>query len=47
MSYWEAPADALDDADALRPWLELAHGAAKRAAAAKRPRGPRKTSRKR
>ncbi len=47
MSYWEAPADALEDADALRHWLELAHGAALRAAAAKKPRKPRKASRKR
>jgi DNA transformation protein len=47
MSYWEAPADALDDADALGYWLELAHGAALRAAAAKPGRKPRKRSRKR
>ncbi len=32
MSYWEAPADALDDVDALRHWLALAHAAALRAA---------------
>jgi DNA transformation protein len=42
MSYWEAPADALDDADALRHWLELAHAAAGRAAAAKSKPKPRK-----
>lgn len=52
MSYWEAPADALEDVDALRHWLELAHAAAARAAAAKleaKPRKPkpRKSSRKR
>lgn len=45
MSFWEAPADAFDDADALRDWLELAHAAAVRAAsarAAKKPRPSRK-----
>ena len=47
MSYWEAPADALEDADALRSWLELAHAAAVRTAAAKRKPKPRKRSGKR
>lgn len=47
MSYWEAPADALEDADALRHWLEFAHGAALRAAAAKRKAEPHKPSRER
>ena len=45
MSYWEAPADAFEDPQALRDWLELAHGAALRAAAersARKPRKPRK-----
>ncbi|MEX2208245.1 MAG: TfoX/Sxy family protein [Myxococcota bacterium] len=44
MSYWEAPADALEDVDALRHWLELAHGAALRAAAARPKARPRKPS---
>ncbi len=45
MSYWEAPADAFDDADALHDWLALALDAARRAAstrAARKPRGSRK-----
>ncbi len=42
MSYWEAPADALEDVDALRRWLELAHAATLRAAAAKSKSKPRK-----
>ena len=46
MSYWEAPADAFDDVDALREWLTLAHGAARRAAETRVARKPR-PSRKR
>lgn len=30
MSYWEAPEDALDDADELRPWARLGLDAALR-----------------
>ncbi len=41
MSYFEAPADAFEDPDELRCWLELAHGAAKRAALSRRARAPR------
>jgi DNA transformation protein len=36
MSYWSAPESALDDPEAMRPWAELAIGAALRARAAKR-----------
>lgn len=46
MSYWEAPADAFEDVDALRGWLELAHAAARRAAAARVSRKPRSSRRK-
>jgi len=46
MSYWEAPADAFEDPDELRRWLELAHAAAKRARASRAPR-ERRRSRKR
>ena len=46
MSYWEAPADAFDDEDALRGWLELAHAAAKRAAAARVERKPRRSGKR-
>jgi DNA transformation protein len=34
-SYRRAPAEALDDADALRPWIVLARAAGERAAAKK------------
>jgi DNA transformation protein len=47
MSFFEAPADALEEAEALRPWLALAHGAATRAAEARRKRKPRSRARKR
>lgn len=43
MSYRRAPPAALDDPDEMRPWVELARAAARRAAAAKtggRARGP-------
>ncbi len=43
MSYWEAPADAFEDPQALREWLELAHGAALRAAASRSARKPRES----
>ncbi len=39
MSYWSAPADALDSPDAMRPWAELAYAAALGKAVAKRARG--------
>lgn len=45
MSYWEAPADAFDDAEALHDWLALALEAARRAVSirsARKPRGSRK-----
>jgi len=35
MSYRKAPGDVLENPDALAPWIGLAYGAAKRAAAAK------------
>jgi DNA transformation protein len=35
MSYWRAPDEALDGADAMRPWASLALAAARRAVAAK------------
>jgi len=44
MSYFEAPAEAFEDADALRGWLELALEAARRAAAARVRRKPRRSS---
>ena len=44
MSYWEAPADAFEDEAALRGWLDLAHAAAVRAAAARTPRKPRRST---
>ncbi len=47
MSYFEAPADALEDGESLRPWLVLAHGAATRAAAKRRSKQPRSRPRKR
>ena len=43
MSYFEAPAEAFEDADALRGWLELALEAAKRAAAVRVARKPRRS----
>jgi DNA transformation protein len=42
MSYHRAPEEALDDPDALRPWIEGALAAARRAAARKRPRTKRR-----
>jgi DNA transformation protein len=45
LSYFEAPADALDDTEAMRHWLELAHGAAKRAAARRARPKPRSRTR--
>ena len=38
MSYLRAPDEALDSADAMRPWLRSAMGAALRAASAARPK---------
>ncbi|MFT3807584.1 TfoX/Sxy family protein [Arenimonas sp.] len=38
MSYWNAPDEAMDSAEAMRPWALLAIGAAQRAAQAKPPR---------
>lgn len=35
MSYWLAPAGAMDDPEEMLPWARLAHGAAIRASAAK------------
>lgn len=44
MAYYEVPADAVDDPEALRPWLDGALAAARAARARKKPRGdaPRK-----
>ena len=38
MSYWQAPMDAMEDPDALLPWARHGIEAARRGAAAKRPR---------
>ncbi len=38
LSYYEAPSDALESAGELAPWAALGIGAAKRAAAKKRPK---------
>ncbi len=38
MSYWNAPDEAMDSAEAMRPWALLALQAARRAAEAKPPR---------
>jgi DNA transformation protein len=38
MSYWSVPAEALDSADAMAPWAKLALEAARRKAAAKKPK---------
>lgn len=38
MSYWRCPERCLDDPVEMRRWLEQAHAAALRAAAARRPR---------
>lgn len=38
MSYWNAPDEAMDSAEDMRPWAQLAVQAAQRAAAAKPPR---------
>ena len=40
LSYWQVPAEALDDEAALREWAAKAHDAAVRAAAAKRSAKP-------
>ncbi|HJU39092.1 MAG TPA: TfoX/Sxy family protein [Tahibacter sp.] len=37
MSYWSVPAEALDSAEAMRPWARLALDAAARKASAKHP----------
>lgn len=42
MSYWRAPAAALDSAEAMRPWAQLALEAAERAAGRKETKRPRK-----
>ena len=42
MDYYTVPAEALDDLDELRPWAVLALGAARRKAAATKPRGNKK-----
>ena len=44
MSYWTPPDSALDDAESMQPWAELAVSAAARA---KTPARPRSTSRSR
>jgi len=41
MSYWSAPAEALENSSAMREWCQLAYAAALRTAAAKR-RPPRR-----
>ncbi|MEE8517061.1 MAG: TfoX/Sxy family protein [Alphaproteobacteria bacterium] len=38
MSYWQAPMDAMEDPEALLPWARRGIEAARRGAAAKRPR---------
>ena len=48
MPYYEVPADALEDAEALRPWVEgaIAVAAAKRRSSARRTRSKRKPERR-
>jgi len=41
-SYWQCPAEALEDARALRKWVASGYGAARRRKAARKPRAPRK-----
>jgi len=43
-SYRRAPAEALDDPEAMRPWIEDARQAAMRAAARRRKRPPRRAA---
>jgi DNA transformation protein len=38
MSYWSVPAEAMDSPQAMRPWAELAHAAALRKKASRKPR---------
>jgi len=45
MSYRRAPADAFDDPEAMRPWIDGARQAAMRAAARRKPRSPRRPAR--
>ncbi len=45
MAYWRLVADAYDDPEALRRWAELGLSAARRAAAAKSKRPPRRKAR--
>jgi DNA transformation protein len=42
MSYWTPPEEAMDSAEAMRPWARLALEAALRAAKAKPPKQPKK-----
>jgi DNA transformation protein len=42
MSYWSAPEDALESADAMRPWAQLAHAAARRVPVKRKPAAARK-----
>ena len=46
-SYWTPPDDAMDSAEAMRPWALLAQAASQRAAAAKPARKAKKPSAKR
>ena len=43
MSYWSVPEEALDSSDAMTPWAKLALDAARRKAAAKKPKLPAKS----
>ena len=45
MSYRQAPEDALENADVMAEWARRGYAAALRAAAKKRPRGPRAAKR--
>ena len=38
MSYWSVPDEAMDSSEAMRPWAKLAMEAARRKAAAKKPK---------
>jgi DNA transformation protein len=46
MSYFELPADVLEDAELLRPWARKSFAVAASAAAAKQRRAPKKTARR-
>lgn len=46
MNYYTAPPDAMESAALMRPWAELAWGAALRAAATSKPKKPKKISKK-